>query len=485
MAKFIGNRCIPTPEGKWDKTKEYLGLSVVLDEKTGDSYTSKKAVPAGTELTNKDYWVMSGQYNAQMALIKQQLNAMQNIPEGGTTADAALENIRIGADGTEYATPGDAVRGQAEALSEEIDELNETLDSYTELTRNMVNIKNVEIGKAQNTSINAARASLFLKVVAGEKYTISFNDINNFEHVYWYQKERKDIISALSEGVVTNELTLTIVANATILCIQFNKTNIASSDFDNMKLQVEHGEYATEYIDYITMVDSVAREKPSYCDYDGSNDIAAFTNCVCIGDSLTAGTFNHNESGTTDFYVFDKYSFPRNLERLTNVKMKNLGHGGKTSAEWYDLEKNNDLSGYDMAILQLGVNDALKLNGWVNETKQAFKNIISKVKNENNGIKIFVSTIIPSVAYSGTAYDNVSKGIRSLITELNDDSVILIDLAKYGHTLEHAYNCGHLSAYGYYRLAQDYKNYISYYMANNKDKFRFIQFIGTSSTYSG
>lgn len=123
MAKFIGNRCIPTPEGKWDKTKEYLGLSVVLDEKTGDSYTSKKVVPAGTELTNKDYWALSGQYNAQMALIKLQLEAMQNIPEGGTTADAALENIRIGADGTEYATPGDAVRGQVGALSEEIDNI--------------------------------------------------------------------------------------------------------------------------------------------------------------------------------------------------------------------------------------------------------------------------------------------------------------------------------------------------------------------------
>lgn len=66
MAKFKGNRCIPTAEGKWDKTKEYLGLSVVLDEKTGDSYTSKKVVPSGTELTNKDYWALSAVYNAQL-----------------------------------------------------------------------------------------------------------------------------------------------------------------------------------------------------------------------------------------------------------------------------------------------------------------------------------------------------------------------------------------------------------------------------------
>lgn len=150
MAKFKGNRCIPTAEGKWDKTKEYLGLSVVLDEKTGDSYTSKKVVPAGTELTNKDYWALSGQYNAQMALIKLQLEAMQNIPEGGTTADAALENIRIGADGTEYATPGDAVRGQVGALSEEIDEFkNDTFEKYFSkidvLTENFTHIDNVYV----------------------------------------------------------------------------------------------------------------------------------------------------------------------------------------------------------------------------------------------------------------------------------------------------------------------------------------------------
>ncbi|MFD1402864.1 SGNH/GDSL hydrolase family protein [Robinsoniella peoriensis] len=190
MAKFKGNRCIPTPEGKWDKAKEYLGLSVVLDEKTGDSYTSKKVVPAGTELTNKDYWALSGQYNAQMALIKLQLDAMQNIPEGGTTADAALENIRIGADGTEYATPGDAVRGQVGALSEEIADISMYDKRSVDIAYTFINnsfISNISGNVISNESCAYAEIDLStvdiesVQVVGHSWYSIAvlmFKDVN-------------------------------------------------------------------------------------------------------------------------------------------------------------------------------------------------------------------------------------------------------------------------------------------------------------------
>lgn len=43
---------------------------------------------------------------------RERINEMQMIPEGGTTSDVALNDIKIGVDGRKYDTPGEAVRGQ-------------------------------------------------------------------------------------------------------------------------------------------------------------------------------------------------------------------------------------------------------------------------------------------------------------------------------------------------------------------------------------
>lgn len=222
-------------------------------------------------------------------------------------------------------------------------------------------------------------------------------------------------------------------------------------------------------------------KEPAPTEYTGC-DICAFTRGVCIGDSLTAGTMNYytEENGYSNFVGMDKYSYPRNLERMTGVTIKNLGHGGQTSAEWYETEKNSDLSGYDFAIIQLGVNDVYRYDGWTETSITGFTNIINKLKAENANIKIFVSTIIPAMSYSNDKFDAVSQGIRDLVASLSNRDIILLDMALYGHTKDlEAYNCGHLSAYGYWRLAADYKAYIGWYMNKNPDLFREIQFIGT------
>ena len=220
-----------------------------------------------------------------------------------------------------------------------------------------------------------------------------------------------------------------------------------------------------------------------YCDYSG-DEISVFNKILCVGDSLTSGTFNYIEN-RTDKYINDpKYSYPTHLKKLTGVETVNKGSGGASSAEWFEQYGSSDLSGYDAAIIQLGVNDYYRYGGWTETSSTAFRNIVNKLKTENKNIKIFVATIIPATSYRASTFNVISEGIRAFVTELSDPDVILLDIAEHGHTADMAaYNCGHLSALGYYRLAKDYKAYISYYINQHPSEFREVQFIGTDYIY--
>ena len=255
-----------------------------------------------------------------------------------------------------------------------------------------------------------------------------------------------------------------------------NETNAQAAWIHNDSIKPAEYGYALEGVGADT------GSKPT--DYDG-DDICVFSKGICIGDSLTQGTMNHRENGEEKYVNIAEYSYPTILTKLTGIPFDNKGLGGKTSDEWYSAESSSDLSGYDIAIIQLGVNDSIRYSGWTDSSVTGFTNIINKLKTENPKIKIFVATIMPAISYKGTAIDSVSQGIRDIVASLNDDDVILLDMAKHGHTGEsEAFNCGHLSAYGYWRLAKDYKAYISWYMSNHKKQFREVQFIGTDYVYS-
>ena len=239
---------------------------------------------------------------------------------------------------------------------------------------------------------------------------------------------------------------------------------------------------------YAEIIDSQyipALQEKTYCDYEG-NELSMFNKCICVGDSLTEGVFNHNGGGTEQYVGLKKYSYPTFLSKLTGIEVNNLGNGGATSAEWYDRHKEDNLSGYDIAIIQLGTNDAARYSGWTETSITGFTNIINKLKSENTNIKIFVSTISKRFGDPGAAGKAViSNGIRQLVLSLADPNVVLLDMEEYAHTGdEQAYECGHYSAYGYWRLAQDYKNIIGYYINSNKNLFRNVQFIGTNYSYS-
>ena len=60
---FKGNRYVPKLDGEWDKSKPYESLTIVQYQ--GNSFTSRQPVPSGIDISNRDYWVATGNYNAQ------------------------------------------------------------------------------------------------------------------------------------------------------------------------------------------------------------------------------------------------------------------------------------------------------------------------------------------------------------------------------------------------------------------------------------
>lgn len=68
---------------------------------------------------------------SDLSLLKSRVDSIIALPDGSTTADAELIDIRIGADGTHYPSAGDAVRGQVDGLQDAVDRLSDSIYQQT------------------------------------------------------------------------------------------------------------------------------------------------------------------------------------------------------------------------------------------------------------------------------------------------------------------------------------------------------------------
>lgn len=109
---YIGARYVPILDGPWDETKNYEPIVMVTYQ--GATYLSKTYVPAGTPLTNTDFWILSANYNAQFAQLQSQVEQYQaqvtsleekvnSIPQISTNVFTQGVPIAISFSGTSHA----------------------------------------------------------------------------------------------------------------------------------------------------------------------------------------------------------------------------------------------------------------------------------------------------------------------------------------------------------------------------------------------
>lgn len=111
VRQYVGARYVPlfAEPLEWSDTREYEPLTIVTYQ--GNSYTSRQYVPTGIEITNSEYWALTGNFNAQVEAYRAEVRAF----DGRINANAAA----ISANATAISANTAAISANAAAIAQE------------------------------------------------------------------------------------------------------------------------------------------------------------------------------------------------------------------------------------------------------------------------------------------------------------------------------------------------------------------------------
>ena len=133
--QYIGARYVPLFGRKdedtieWDNTAPYEPLTIVLYQ--GNSYTSRQFVPVGVEITNDEFWAITGNYNAQVELYRRETAAVREIAEA---AQSDINTLLPKADFSSENTVKDYIDTSVGTVQNDIDTLLPKADFSAENT---------------------------------------------------------------------------------------------------------------------------------------------------------------------------------------------------------------------------------------------------------------------------------------------------------------------------------------------------------------
>lgn len=268
-------------------------------------------------------------------LINSRIDNIIALPDGSTTADAELIDIRVGADGVNYASAGDAVRGQYNILNSRLNDIT-----------------------CPNLMGNIPNGMFPVYVKTGDKITISTADGENSPanvRVYYYDHSGT-VISYFT--ITTSESSKTFTATQDIYWLSWYSTGAPDDDY-----MINYGDTPLPYVPYFTVPHEFTHkglmETPNNLISDVIDSGYYISKNVNYGD-LPKG---HNPSIRFNLLVINKGTTKSNLIQLfTSINgesyVRRITTAGVTS-EWYKIANSSDIN-----VINTIINDAvIPLNG--------------------------------------------------------------------------------------------------------------------------
>ena len=209
---YVGHRYVPKLMGEWDKTESYEGLSIVTNK--GTSYTSKKRVPVGIDILDEEYWVVTGNYNAQIEeyrkdirdlqsqYIKDLNNLEKDINNSLNIFEESLDTLDT--DLNEYILTNDQNISKLETdLDEKVNNLEKSFTSDLNETNKQMNQKTEELEKSKKEKQKGVIHSVDVKK------NIDESDNEYIERLFNMLPNNRGTV-ILDEGIYTldNQITL-------------------------------------------------------------------------------------------------------------------------------------------------------------------------------------------------------------------------------------------------------------------------------------
>lgn len=173
VTQYIGSRYVPLIADpiEWSSATAYEPLTIVIHN--GNSYTSRQYVPVGIDITNDDFWALTGNYNAQIEQYRRDVAEFQDdiehLQEDVLTLDLQLTS-------------------EGQIRQEEIEALHEAIDGkFPVTTENIANsaITPEKIADAAVTTRKIADAAVTTSKIADGSITPSKfanNALTNIEN---------------------------------------------------------------------------------------------------------------------------------------------------------------------------------------------------------------------------------------------------------------------------------------------------------------